>query len=76
VEECEPPPGATLRFGADFGFALDPNVLVRCWVEGNRLYVDHAVYQVGCEIEHTPAMFMAVPESEKWPMVADCARPE
>lgn len=76
VEECEPPVGATFRYGADFGYALDPNVLVRCWVEGNQLFVDYAEYQVGCEIEHTPDMFMRVPGSEKWPMVCDSARPE
>ena len=31
---------------------------------------------VGCEITATPDLFMTVPESEKWPIVADSARPE
>jgi phage terminase large subunit len=31
---------------------------------------------VGCEITDTPTLFMAVPESEKWPITADSARPE
>jgi phage terminase large subunit len=31
---------------------------------------------VGCEIVDTPALFMSIPDSEKWPMVADSARPE
>jgi phage terminase large subunit len=31
---------------------------------------------VGCEITDTPALFMTVPESEKWPITADSARPE
>jgi phage terminase large subunit len=31
---------------------------------------------VGCEIVNTPDLFMTVPESEKWPIVADSARPE
>jgi phage terminase large subunit len=31
---------------------------------------------VGCEIVDTPSLFMTVPESEKWPITADSARPE
>jgi phage terminase large subunit len=31
---------------------------------------------VGCEIVNTPDLFMTIPESEKWPIVADSARPE
>jgi phage terminase large subunit len=31
---------------------------------------------VGCEITNTPELFMSVPESERWPIVADNARPE
>jgi phage terminase large subunit len=31
---------------------------------------------VGCEIVNTPELFMEVPEAEKWPIVADSARPE
>jgi phage terminase large subunit len=31
---------------------------------------------VGCEIVNTPELFMTVPESDKWVIVADSARPE
>jgi phage terminase large subunit len=31
---------------------------------------------VGCEIVHTPDLFLTVPDSEKWPIVADSSRPE
>lgn len=31
---------------------------------------------VGCEIVNLPELFMSVPEAEKWPIVADSARPE
>jgi phage terminase large subunit len=31
---------------------------------------------VGCEIVNTPELFMQVPDAEKWPIVADSARPE
>lgn len=76
IQEFEAPPDAVHRFGADFGFSVDPTVLVRCHIIGRKLYIDYEAYQVGCEIVDTPALFMSVPESEKWPMVADSARPE
>ena len=76
VEEFEAPAGTVFRLGADWGFSIDPSVLVRCYVSGNRLYVDYEAYQVGCEIVHLPALFMSVPDAERWPITADSARPE
>lgn len=76
IEEFERPAGTIHRLGADWGFSVDPSVLVRCDIEGNRLYVDYEAYQVGCEIVNLPELFMSVPEAEKWPMTADSARPE
>jgi len=76
VEEFEARPGTIFRLGADWGFSVDPSVLVRCYLDGNRLYVDYEAYQVGCEIVNLPELFMSVPESEKWPITADSARPE
>lgn len=76
IEEFERPAGTVHRLGADWGFSVDPSVLVRCDIEGNRLYVDYEAYMVGCEIVSLPELFMSVPESEKWPIVADSARPE
>lgn len=76
IEEFERPAGTVHRLGADWGFSVDPSVLVRCDIEGNRLYVDYEAWQVGCEIVNLPELFMAVPESEKWPITADTARPE
>jgi phage terminase large subunit len=76
IEEFEAPPGAIHRLGADWGFASDPTVLVRCHIVGRQLFVDYEAYQIGCEIADTPSLFLSVPEAEKWPMVADSARPE
>ena len=76
IEEFEAPEDAVHRFGADWGFATDPTVLIRCHVIGRTIYVDHEAYRVGCEIMDTPDLFLTVPESEKWPIVADSARPE
>ena len=62
--------------GADWGFASDPSVLVRCYIVGRTLYVDHEAYMVGCEIVNLPELFLRVPGAEKWPITADSARPE
>ena len=76
VEEFISPKGATFRLGADWGFSVDPSVLVRCHLEGRRLYVDYEAYMVGCEIDQLPDLFDRVPDSRKWFITADSARPE
>jgi phage terminase large subunit len=76
IEEFTRPTGTIHRLGADWGFSVDPSVLVRCDIEGNRLYVDYEAYRVGCEIVNLPELFFSVPEAEKWPITADSARPE
>lgn len=76
VEEFERPVGTVYRLGADWGFSVDPSVLIRCSIEGRRLYVDYEAYMVGCEIDQLPDLFDRVPESRKWFITADSARPE
>ena len=76
IEEFDAKPDDILRFGADWGFASDPTVLVRCFIRGRTLYIDYEAYMVGCEILNIPDLFMTVPESERYPIVADSARPE
>jgi phage terminase large subunit len=76
IEEFERPGGTIHRLGADWGFSVDPSVLIRCDIEGNLLYVDYEAYMVGCEIVNLPELFMSVPDAEKWPITADSARPE
>ena len=50
--------------------------MVRCYVDGRRLFIDYEAYEVGCEIDRLPDLFMTVPDAERWPSVADSARPE
>lgn len=76
VEEFEPPKDAVFRFGADWGFAQDPTVLVRSWIDGRNLYIDHEAWMVGCEIDNHPALFDSVPEARRFLITADSARPE
>jgi len=76
VEDFATAEDAMFRLGADWGFSVDPTVLVRCYPVGKKLYVDYEAYKVGCDIDFTPDLFGSVPESDKWPIIADSARPE
>lgn len=76
IEEFDAPPDAVFRLGADWGFAIDPTVLIRCFIIGRKLFVDYEAYKIGCEITDTPALFAAVPDARRWPITADSARPE
>lgn len=76
VEEFEIDKEWILRQGADWGFSVDPSVLVQCAIVGRNLYVAHEAYRVGCEIDFLPDLFRSVPDAERWPTVADSARPE
>ena len=76
VEEFATDPAWILRQGADWGFSIDPSVLVQCAIVGRTLYVIHEAYRVGCEIDFLPDLFRSVPDAERWPTTADSARPE
>ena len=67
-----------MRFyhGADWGFANDPTTLIRCFIDGKRLYIDREAWGIGVEIDNTPALFDTIDTARKWPIKADCARPE
>jgi len=76
VQEFSSPADAIFRFGADWGFAVDPTVLVRGYLDGRKLYVDYEAYAVGCEVDKTPALFDMVPRARDFRITADSARPE
>ena len=76
VDDFEIDPTWILRQGADWGFSVDPSVLVQCAIVGRNLYVIHEAYRVGCEIDFLPDLFRSVPDAERWPTIADSARPE
>ncbi len=76
IEEFDIKPEWILRQGADWGFSIDPSVLIQCSIEGKKLYVPYEAYMVGCDIDLLPDLFRTVPEAEKWATVADSARPE
>jgi phage terminase large subunit len=80
IGTMEVPDGARPYFGADWGFSVDPTVLVRCYAfpERRQLYVDAEVSAVGCPIDRTPALFDQLDNgvARYWPIKADSARPE
>lgn len=76
IEAFETPEDARFYFGGDWGYAIDPTVLVRCFISGRTLFVDQEAYKVGCEIDNTPALFDTIPGSRRWPITADSSRPE
>lgn len=76
VEEFETPSRVRFYHGADWGFANDPTTLVRCFIDGKNLYIDREAWGIGVEIDKTPALFDQIETARKWPIKADCARPE
>lgn len=67
--------------GADWGFANDPNTLMKLWIENNgvglgRLYVEYAEYGYKTELDNLPRMWNRVPDIKPHKIFADCARPE
>ena len=66
VEEFDIPVERDHAPGADWGYAIDPSVLVQCFIEGRNLYVPHEAYMIGCEITQLPDLFDRVPDSRKW----------
>lgn len=43
--------------GGDFGFSIDPTVLIRCFIIGRTLYIDAEAYAIGCDIDKTPFLW-------------------
>lgn len=81
VRDFETASDAQFYMGADWGFSIDPTVLIRCYISGRTIFIDREAYEIGCEIDRTPALFDALdPErhgmARQWPIVADSARPE
>lgn len=78
LEEFDTPSAARFYYGADWGFSVDPTVLVRCWIEGRNLFVDAEAWQIGCEIDRTPALFDKIENghARRWPIRADSSNPQ
>lgn len=63
-------------FGADWGFSVDPDTLVKMWVHERKLYIEHEAYRVGVDVVNIPALWDEVPGSKDHVVRCDSARPE
>lgn len=93
VEYFDPPPSNTILYGgADWGFSQDPTVGLICFIVGRTLYFWREVWEIGCDIDRTPALFDRLDPTwtparrkqepnwrslgQRTPFIADSARPE
>lgn len=65
-----------LFFGADFGFANDPNTLIRSFILENTLYIEYEAFGVGVDLDEMAQFYESVPGARDWPIKGDCSRPE
>lgn len=65
--------------GMDFGFAKDPNALIRMFIRDQNLYIDRESVGYHVELPHIAPMITQImkgSESWRWKIKADAARPE
>ncbi len=64
--------------GADFGFANDPNTLVKCWrsQKTRKIYIEYAIFGYKVKLNSMPDFYDQVPGSRKDMIYGDSSRPE
>ena len=63
--------------GLDFGFANDPTAGVQCFINANNLYIYRDFSKVELELDDTAQYALHhIPDFDKYPIIADNARPE
>ncbi len=76
VEDFDEPPKMRPFYGADWGFADDPTVLMRSYIHEDQLFITHESFEWHCEIDDIPAkVFAPIPGSDTWPIKGDAAQP-
>ena len=90
VHNFETPAEARFFHGVDWGFAMDPTVMVRMFITGQPpyedLWIDREAWAVNAEINELvsnptdpfakPGLFDKIETCRTWPVKADSARPE
>ena len=51
------PEGTLPRLGADWGYSVDPTVLIECYQWDRKLYFRRECYKIQCEIDEIPSLF-------------------
>lgn len=64
--------------GADWGFSIDPTVLIEAYIDMNEniLYINAEAYGVGVELDDLPELFDKIPTSRTRVSRGDNSRPE
>ena len=77
VEAFEPGEGWQGPFyGADWGFANDPTVIVRLWIHAGDLYLEYGEGDPKLDNDRTAELFSSIPGATERVIRADAARPE
>lgn len=82
IEGFETPVDARFFHGMDFGFSQDPSALIRMYTTGKpgpgseELWIDMEAFGHGVDMDELPQLMDSIPTARKWPIKADCARPE
>ena len=82
IQDFKPQEWWSCLHGADWGFANDPNVLVKIWIAPHNIYGDNCLYieyeAYGFKVDNNliPELFDKIPDSRKYLIRADCSRPE
>ena len=63
-------------YGVDWGFSVDPMVLIRSFMKDGCIWVDYESCGVGIDYPEYPNFFKKVPEYNKWSIIADSQRPD
>lgn len=63
-------------FGADWGFAQDPTMLIKLYAHDNTLWIEHEAGGIQLDTDATVRAFDTIPQSRDYTIRADSARPE
>jgi phage terminase large subunit len=64
------------KTGMDFGFANDPSATIRCFIQGEDLFIDREGYGHHIEIPELGNLLSRTLPNRHYKVKADCARPE
>lgn len=76
-EDFETPNNVHFMHGGDWGYADDPNALVRCFESEDQtiLYIDRESVGYGVELDEIPDLFDAIPTARSHKIYADSSMP-
>lgn len=91
IDDIKPPRNVSPKFGADWGYAIDPTVLIKVYRWDKYLYIAEEASDTKCEIDDIPALFCGddfrgrwlnpkhypgIKGADRYTIMADSSRPE